>query len=126
MTTPWDQLNQEAFQRWLIPAAVAAFFGWRFLKFRAVKARLPELLGRGAVVVDVRGPVEFAASARPGSLNIPLGELERRISELDASKPVIVCCASGTRSAVAASLLARRGFKEVVNAGPWTNTVNNP
>lgn len=116
-------MDAAALEPYVVPVAIAAWFGWRFLKFRATKARLPELLRRGAVVVDVRGPDEYAAGARPGSLNIPLGDLERRAGELDASKPVIVCCASGTRSAMAAGILARRGFKEVVNAGPWRNTL---
>lgn len=110
-------------QPYLPAAAVAAWFGWRFFKHRAAKARLPELLSRGAVVVDVRSAAEFAAGARPGSVNIPLGELGKRAGELDAARPVIVCCASGTRSALAATLLARRGFAEVLNAGPWTNTL---
>jgi rhodanese-related sulfurtransferase len=108
---------------YLLPAAAAAYIGFRFLRFRAVRSRLPELLRRGAVVVDVRGPAEYAAGAAPGSRNIPLGELEGRVRELDASKPVIVCCASGTRSALAAGVLARHGFKEVVNAGPWRNAL---
>lgn len=116
-------MDVSALEPYALPAALAAFLGWRFLKFRAVKARLPELLRRGAVVVDVRGPEEYAAGARPGSLNIPLGALADRAKELDASKPVIVCCASGTRSAVAAGILASKGFKEVVNAGPWRNTL---
>lgn len=116
-------MDAEALQPYVVPALVAAWLGWRFFKFRAVTARLPELLPRGAVVVDVRGPEEYAAGARPGSLNIPLGALAVRAKELDASKPVIVCCASGTRSAVAAGILASKGFKEVVNAGPWRNTL---
>lgn len=116
-------MDASSLEPFLLPALVAGWFGWRFLKFRAAKARLPELLRRGAVVVDVRGPEEYAAGARPGSLNIPLGELEGRVKELDASKPVIVCCASGARSAMAAGLLAKNGFKEVVNAGPWRNTI---
>jgi len=110
-------------QSYLPIGAVAAWFGWRFLKFRSVKARLPELLSRGAVIVDVRSPAEYAAGARPGSLNIPLGELAGRAKALDASKPVIVCCASGTRSGMAAGILKSKGFKEVVNAGPWANTL---
>jgi rhodanese-related sulfurtransferase len=117
-------MNATDLQPYLLPAAIAAYFGWQFFKYRAVKARLPELLRRGAVVVDVRSPAEYSAGARPGSLNIPLGELEKRAGELEASKPVVVCCASGTRSAMAAALLARRGFKEVVNAGPWRNTLS--
>lgn len=116
-------MDAQALPPYLLPAAAAAWFGWRFFKFRAVKSRLPELLRRGAVVVDVRSPSEYAAGARPGSLNIPLGDLEGRLKELDASKPVVVCCASGTRSGMAAALLARNGFKEVVNAGPWRNTL---
>ncbi len=116
-------MNLESIRPWLLPAAVAGFFGWRFLRFRAIKSRLPELLRRGAVVVDVRGPAEFAAGARPGSVNIPLSDLTSRMGELDPAKPVVVCCASGTRSAVARKLLKARGFKEVVNAGPWSNTL---
>ena len=116
-------MDASALQPYLVPAAVAAWFGWRFLRFRAVRSRLPELLRRGAVVVDVRSPAEYAAGARPGSLNISLADLAGRLKELDASKPVIVCCASGTRSGMAAALLARNGFKEVVNAGPWRNTL---
>ncbi|TBR22232.1 rhodanese-like domain-containing protein [bacterium] len=117
-------MDWEALRPWLAPAAVAAWFAWRFLKFRAVRRRLPELIRRGGVVVDVRSPAEFAAGARPGSLNIPLDQLARRAGELDAAKPVVVCCASGTRSAVARGILAAKGFKEVVNAGPWTNTLD--
>ena len=116
-------MDASSLEPYLLPALVAGWFGWRFFKVRAVKARLPELLRRGAVVVDVRSPEEHASGARPGSLNIPLGALEGRVKELDASKPVIVCCASGTRSALAAGILARHGFKEVVNAGPWRNTL---
>lgn len=116
-------MDAEALQPYIVPALIAAWLGWRFFKFRAVKARLPELLRRGAVVVDVRGPEEYAAGARPGSLNIPLGALAARANELDASKPVIVCCASGTRSGMAAGILKSRGFREVVNAGSWTNTL---
>jgi rhodanese-related sulfurtransferase len=108
---------------WLLPAAVAAYFGWRVWKLHAVKRRLPELLARGAVIVDVRSPAEFAAGARPGSRNIPLADLTARASELDPKKPVVLCCASGARSGMAATLLKARGFKEVVNAGPWTNTL---
>lgn len=114
-------MNADTWTRWLGPALLAAYFGWRFLKFRAAAARLPELIKRGAVVVDVRGPEEFASGAAPGSVNIPLPSLERRHRELAADKPVVVCCASGARSALAAAALRRLGFQEVVNVGSWTN-----
>lgn len=117
-------MDLDALRPYALPAAVAAYFAWRFWSFRRVKARLPELLRRGAVVVDVRSPAEYAGGARPGSLNIPVSELQERCNALDKTRPVIVCCASGTRSAVAARVLKALGFKEVVNAGPWTNTLD--
>ncbi|MBI5624764.1 MAG: rhodanese-like domain-containing protein [Elusimicrobia bacterium] len=82
------------------------------------------MLSRGAVVVDVRTPEEFAVGANHKSVNIPLDQLEGRLKELDPEKPVLVCCASGTRSAMAAQLLKRHGFKEVVNIGPWQNSLS--
>ncbi len=111
------------FQSYLFPVALVAFFGWRLLRFRQVRSRLPSLLSQGAVVVDVRSRGEFLSGARDGSVNIPLDELERGAESLDREKPIVVCCASGTRSAMAASVLKRKGFQIVVNAGPWTNTV---
>lgn len=116
--------NADAVSQWLFPSAVAAFFFWRHLSARAAKKRLPELLARGAVVIDVRSPAEFSSGSRPGSVNIPLGELQSRLGELDRAKPVILCCASGTRSAFAAKILRSGGFSEVLNAGPWTNTLD--
>ncbi len=81
------------------------------------------MLKRGGVIVDVRSPGEFAAGANPLSRNIPLGELEGRLKELDPAVPVMVCCASGMRSALAAAILRRAGFQEVVNMGSWSNTL---
>lgn len=109
-------------QDWTLAAAALGFLAWRALRFRAVKRALPELRRRGAVVVDVRTPAEFLAGSSAGSVNIPLAELERSLARLDPSKPVVVCCASGARSAAARAILKGHGFKEVVNAGPWRNT----
>lgn len=110
-------------QTYLIPSLVLGFIAWRYIQSRRVRAQLPALLQAGAVVVDVRSREEFASGAREGSLNIPLGELESGILRLDRNKPVIVCCASGTRSAIAGARLKASGFKTVVNAGSWHNTL---
>lgn len=67
-------------------------------------------------VIDVRAPGEYAAGHLPGAKNIPLPELDNRLpSELDRALPTAVVCAGGYRSAAAASLLQRRGFKELYN-----------
>ena len=113
----------ETIQPYLIPAAVAAFLLFRYIRFRLARGRLPDLAARGAVFVDVRTPAEYASGSRPGSVNIPLDSLARRAAELDKTRPIVLCCASGARSAAAAAILRQLGFAEVVNAGPWKNTL---
>jgi rhodanese-related sulfurtransferase len=110
-------------QTYLMPAALVGFVVWRVLRFRGVRQQLPSLLAQGAVVVDVRSKDEFSSGARKGSLNIPLDTLEREVDRLDRKKPIVLCCASGTRSGMAVALLKRKGFKYVYNGGPWRNTV---
>ncbi|HKH90412.1 MAG TPA: rhodanese-like domain-containing protein, partial [Gemmatimonadaceae bacterium] len=66
-----------------------------------------------AIVLDVRGRAEWAAGHLPGSINIPLGELSVRLSELPADKSVVLQCQSGARSAIAASVLQALGRTNV-------------
>lgn len=106
---------------YLIPGLVIALIAWRILSPLLVRRRLPALLEAGAQVVDVRSAGEFAAGHSPGSINIPLQEIGERARQLDPNRCVIVCCASGTRSAMARLRLRSLGFRQVVNAGPWTN-----
>lgn len=67
------------------------------------------------VVIDVRAPSEWNAGHLPNARNIPLGQLERRLAEIPAGRPVVLHCQGGGRSSIAASLLQARGVKEVVN-----------
>jgi rhodanese-related sulfurtransferase len=75
-----------------------------------------ELGSGGAAIIDVRSPDEFTA---PGhietALNIPLGELPDRLTEIRAhkNKPVIVVCKTDKRAASAATLLSAGGFSDV-------------
>jgi hydroxyacylglutathione hydrolase len=64
-------------------------------------------------LIDVRNVGEVADGMIEGARNIPLPELARRADEIDASKPVIVYCAGGWRSSVAASLLRAHGIADV-------------
>ena len=72
---------------------------------------------KDAVVIDVREPGEFEQSHILNARNVPLGEIEARIKELERfkTKPVIVSCATGNRSGSAASVLRKHGFANVVN-----------
>jgi len=68
---------------------------------------------RAPVLVDVRGPGERQQKRIAGSLGIPLTHLRERLSELPADRPLLVYCAGGYRSSIAASLLQRHGFAQV-------------
>jgi len=117
-------MTLETLQPYLLPAGVAAYLLFRHFRFKAAKGKLPGLAAAGAVFVDVRSPGEFAAGNRPGSLNIPLDQITKGAAALDKNKPVILCCASGARSGIAAGILRGMGFKNVTNAGPWQNTLS--
>ncbi|MEQ1760873.1 MAG: MBL fold metallo-hydrolase [Vicinamibacterales bacterium] len=65
------------------------------------------------VMLDVRAPGERAQGAIAGSLHIPLNHLVERVGELPHDRPIIVHCAGGYRSSIAASLLQRDGVSTV-------------
>ena len=70
-----------------------------------------------ALVLDVREDKEYAAGHIPKAKHIPLGQLDKRIKELDKfkSKPILVTCRSGQRSARACGMLKKAGFETVYN-----------
>jgi hydroxyacylglutathione hydrolase len=72
-----------------------------------------ERQGSSTVVLDVRGEGEWNAGHLPGSLNIPLAELDQRLDEIPRNGPLVVHCQTGGRAAIAASLLRARGFDDV-------------
>jgi hydroxyacylglutathione hydrolase len=73
-----------------------------------------ERLGAGAALaVDVRAPGERAQKSVPGSVSVPLSQLANRAGELPRDRPLLVYCAGGYRSSIAASLLQQRGFTAV-------------
>ncbi len=67
------------------------------------------------MLLDVREPHELEISCLPGALNIPLGQLAARLSELDSAREMVVFCKAGTRSARALELLVSAGFRKVKN-----------
>ena len=79
---------------------------------------LDEKIAKGATIVDVRTPEEFEEEHFPNALNISVEQVQDRLAEFgDKNNPVIVYCASGSRSAYAARALKMAGFKDVINAG---------
>jgi adenylyltransferase/sulfurtransferase len=79
---------------------------------RELKSRLDR--GDDIFVLDVREPHEFQICNLGGHL-IPLGDLSRRVNELDSSREIVAHCRSGKRSADAVEFLRRAGFRKVLN-----------
>jgi rhodanese-related sulfurtransferase len=116
-------VNFENIQPYILPIVIILFFGYRFYKFKIIKKKIPSLLKEGALLIDVRSKNEFSGGHNPLSRNIPLDELNKESQKLDKDKTIILCCASGTRSGMAIGILKKNGFKHVLNAGPWPNTL---
>jgi hydroxyacylglutathione hydrolase len=69
--------------------------------------------GGGAVAIDVRGPRERQQKRIAGSLAMPLNHLTEHLAEVPPGRSLLVYCAGGYRSSIAASLLQSRGFRQV-------------
>lgn len=85
---------------------------------------LQQSLAHGAVtLVDVRNDGEWAAGRIAGAQHVPLGVVGDRAGEIPTGKPIVVQCAAGARSSIAASLLKARGIDNVINLvggiGEW-------
>ncbi|MBS1946513.1 MAG: rhodanese-like domain-containing protein [Bacteroidetes bacterium] len=76
----------------------------------------------GRTIIDVRTPQEFLAGHVKGSVNIPLQELESRLDEVKQMQgEIVLCCASGARSARAYGFLRQQGLNTVSNGGSWVD-----
>lgn len=81
------------------------------------------LAHNAVTLVDVRNDAEWAAGRIVGAMHIPLGVVADRADEIPTSKPIVVQCAAGARSSIAASLLKAKGIDNVINLvggiGEW-------
>ena len=80
-------------------------------------------------LLDVREPFEVNICAIEGSLRIPMQQVPGRVDELDRTKPVVVHCRSGARSAQVANYLRQQGFGSVYNLSggilAWSRQVDS-
>lgn len=67
------------------------------------------------MLIDTRTPEEFSSGSIPGAINIPLDDLRDRMSEVPASKPVVLFCAVGLRGYLAQRILMGNGYRNVRN-----------
>ena len=81
------------------------------------------------ILVDVRTPEEFESGAIPTAVNIPYDSIVDKAPTQDKGALVIVYCRSGSRSSMAASMLKRAGYTNVVDFGgisKWKGQVVKP
>ena len=80
-----------------------------------------QLVKDGAVILDVRSKGEYASGHIKGSINIAVDQIKQNLSRLpNKQKPMITCCASGTRSASAKGILETSGYTNVHDGGSWS------
>ena len=80
---------------------------------------IKKMIQDGAVIIDVRSPMEFQGGHVAGSKNIPLPEIQFRMDEIEMiDKPIVLCCASGARSGQAERFLKSKGIS-CKNGGGW-------
>ena len=97
-----------------------------FVYMRASKGdpmQAKQLVDNGALLLDVRQPHEFQERNIAGAINVPVGELDTHIPDIerrvqgDRSHPIVVYCRSGARSGMAKRKLEASGFTAVTNLG---------
>ncbi len=80
-----------------------------------------EYLEKGAVVLDVRTPAEWAEGQVEGSKLITLNDVPQSVNKIKAwNKPVVVVCRSGGRAGTALNYLTQAGI-DAINGGAWQN-----
>jgi phage shock protein E len=87
-------------------------------------SKVKDALRRGAIVIDVRTPQEFDRGKVPESINIPVDRIAANAERIkNMNRPVVFCCASGSRSSNAAIIMKQKGMKEVYNGGSWYDVI---
>ena len=97
-----------------VESVVRSYFHDRDALEPVLRAELFERLRAGlAIALDVRPQDEFALGHVPGAINIPLGDLERRLAELDPDQEIVAYCRGAycVLSYEAVAKLRTRGFK---------------
>ena len=99
------------FEAWTAAALpVSSFELMSVSDLKAARARREPV-----TLLDVRTEREFSSGHVDGARNVPIGELAAHASDFPVDDRVAVMCEGGYRSGLAASLLARRGVRSVIN-----------
>lgn len=93
---------------------------------QAPAAHARKLLAEGALLIDVRSPAEFAGGHLPKAINLPLDRLADELPRIapDLSRPLLLHCQSGVRSASAASRAKALGYQTALNLGSYARAAS--
>jgi rhodanese-related sulfurtransferase len=105
----------------ILAIVVLIYLSYRTFRFMTASKALPELISKGAVILDVRTEQEFKTGHIEGAINISLGTIRECYIELDSTKTYITCCSHGLRSVKAQTILKDKGFRNVYNGGAWSD-----
>lgn len=105
----------------LVITALLIYISYRTYRFATLDNGLAEKIKKGAIILDVRTAEEYKMGHIDGSLNISLGTIRERYTELDSTKTYIICCSHGLRSVKVETILREKGFKNVFNGGAWSD-----
>lgn len=106
---------------WAALSILLIYMGYRTYRYMTLADGLDTKIANGAIILDVRTEREYDMGHIKGSVNISLGTIRERYTELNPSKTYITVCSHGLRSVKAASLLQERGFTNVFNGGAWSD-----
>lgn len=79
------------------------------------KMSIKKQVEKGAFLVDVRSPEDFAQGSFPNAVNIPLEEVGNRVEEFKNKSSIITFCRSGNRSSQAIEILEKNGIQNITN-----------
>ncbi len=102
----------------IIAMLIYSYVGDRLSGYRSVNTdEATRLFNDGALMLDVRSANEYKEGFIGDAKNVPVADLKTRMNLLpkDKAQPIVVYCATGARSASAASVLAKEGYTQVVN-----------
>lgn len=85
------------------------------LDFETYKAQFSDNPNSDYVLVDVRETDEYAEGHLPNAINIPLSTFQMRFGEITHDKPIVLVCARGGRSAMAADFMVSQGYENLYN-----------
>jgi phage shock protein E len=111
---------------YIIPLLLIVVFFLAKQRGVATTEQVKSAMQKGAKVIDVRSPQEYASGHLPTAVNIPVDELETRIGKYATNKeqPLLLHCASGMRSGRGKTMLQKLGYTQVLNIGSYGRAAN--